>query len=717
MATTTPVLSLDDWYSQYAPLSDTQRVSVSRVSAWVSAQADRDEPGEPVPEQTAPTPDMCLTHRLASVAAQHTRAQDPDDTQNLGLLQDGVRELDELAEQVAYVQASMAELRAGLAYVQDSSSELMAQASRLLNDQNELERTHGEIMLRLSYFSVLPPATALLSSTSTNVDSPEFHSTVDRLLLALKFMASHRQYMDAPIYQLRLLNALQRAMSIVRQSFSTTGMDLVNESLMQMREMLHVRDYATGSKPLDPTSSRVSDLLYGHFEPLQAKYAKYMEDLAELAVQHEELRGTLKETQTMWCQWRVSLLRDCLSACTSSAGEPGMPLRAQLEHILISMARYSAQEKSLYVHVFPGAGADTACLEKVWALIHERVYAWLAPQWTALDVEAVADLVATVQHHRNEPWCTPLYNELVERLERSATVMYKGELASFVPSRDDMAYPAVLRDWQRTSSTRTPGTSEAALATWYAPIRTLHALLAALRPHLPPSALANWTYKAVHTCQQKVHEASNAMRAEKVGSDDGDAGDALLFQLQHLLILRAHVQQIRELVGNIDVPAAASKSASSSALWFLSGWGSTPSRPPTLSSLVEDLDTSITATTNEIGTFLGASLTLPLKIFLQQGGGTPEKAREAWTVFQQSVDANMDDMRVKLPLYVDPLEVEALIKATLLTLRTTYEAFLERWQALVAQMTSDDAAAQLSDAPTPIQLCTQLHEKLLTGRS
>lgn len=717
MAIATPALSLDDWYSQYAPLSDTQRVSVSRVSAWVSAQTDRDGPAQPVLEQSPSTPGMCLTQRLASMAAQRTSTQVSNDTHDLSILQDSVRELDQLEQQVAQVQASMAELRAGLAYVQDSSSELMAQASRLLGDQNDLERKHDDIMLRLGYFSVLPPATALLSSTSASVDTPEFRSTVDRLLLALKFMTSHRQYMDAPVYQLRLLNALQRGMSIVRQSFAAAGTDLVNESLMQMREMLHVRDYATESSPFDPSSSRVSHLLYGHFEPLQNKYAKYMEDLVGLATQHEELRGVWHDTQVLWCQWRVSLLRECLAACTNGAGKLGMPLPARLEQVLASLARYSDQEKALSARVFPGIATDAAWLEKVWATIYERARAWLVPQWTALDLEAAAELAAAAQHYRDEPWCLPLYGELVERLERSATAAYKSEVVSFVPSRDDMAYPAVLRDWQRTSASRAPGSSDAALSAWYAPVRTVHALLGALRPHLAPSALASWTYKAVYSCQHKVQEASNAMRADKVGSDDGDAGDALLFQLQHLLILRAHVQQIRACVGDVDASVAASKSASSSAFWFLGGWGSASSRPPTLPCMLEDLETAITATTNEIGTYLGASLALPLQIFLQQAGGTPDKAWQAWTVFQQSVDANVGDMRVKLPLYVDPPEVETLVKATMHTLRTTCKAFLARWQALVAQASSEEASALLSEVPTPEQLCTQLGEKLLTGAS
>ncbi|WFD17933.1 hypothetical protein MCAP1_000144 [Malassezia caprae] len=713
---TTPALSLDDWYTQYAPLSDAQRVSVSRVSAWVSAQRDRAELAQPSPEPSPSTPGMCLTQRLASMAAQRALAQDSNDTHDLVVLQDSLRELDQLGGQIAQVQGSMAELRAGLAYVQDSSSDLMAQASRLLSDQNDLERKHDDIMLRLGYFSVLPPATALLSSASTSVDTPEFRSTVDRLLLALKFMASHRQYMDAPVYQLRLLNALQRAMSIVRQSFAAAGTDLVNELLMQMREMLHVRDYATESSLLDPSSPLVSDLLYGHFEPLRDKYAKFMEDLVGLAAQHEELRGVWHDTQTLWCQWRVSLLRDCLAACTSSTGEPTMPLRARLEQVLTSLAQYSEQEKALSERVFPGTAADASWLEKVWATIYERAHAWLAPQWTALDLKAVAELAAAAQHYRIEPWCMPLYSELVERLERSATAAYKSEVVSFVPSRDDMAYPAVLRDWQRTSSSSAPGSSDAALSTWYAPVRTVHALLEALRPHLPPSALASWTYRAVQTCQQKVQEASNAMRADKVGSDDGDAGDALLFQLQHLLILQVQVQQNRACVGDMDAPVAAPRNASSSALWFLGSWGSAPSRPSTLSSLLEDLEAAITATANEIGTYLGASLALPLQIFMQQAGGTPDKAWQAWTVFQQSVDANVDDMRVKLPLYVDPQEVETLVKATLHTLRTTYEAFLARWQALVAPASSE-ASARLSDVPSPEQLCTQLGEKLLTGAS
>lgn len=717
MATTTPAWSLDDWYSQYAPLSDTQRVSVSRVSAWVSAQVDLAEPVQEEADRTPSPPAMCLTHRLASMATQEARHQHTDDTHQLGLLKESVHELNELTEQVAQVQATMAELRAGLAYVQDSSSELMAKASRLLSEQSALEHQHEEITLRLGYFSVLQPATALLSSSQTHVDTPDFRSTVDRLLLALKFMDSHRQYMDARVYQLRLLNALQRAMSIVRHSFSKAGAELINESLMQIQEMLHVRDYATENTLLDPSSSRVKDLLYDHFEPLHAKFAQYMEDLAMLAAQHDELQRIWQDLRAQWVQWRVSLLHDCLVACIASTGASTMSLCTRLEQVLSSMAQYSEQEQSLSARLFPGSASDAAWLDKVYTAMYERIYAWLAPQCTALDLEALADLAAAVQRYRDEPWCSPLYRDMRERLERSAAVVYKSKLVAFVPSHQDVAYPSVLREWHQASSSHASGTSKEAMSVWYAPVRTVHTLLEGLRPHLPPADLASWTYKAAHMGQQKVQEASNAMRAEKVGSDEGDVGDALLFQLQHLYILRTHVQQMHEMVGDVDTPVPATKSATSSALWFFGSWGASSSQSPSLSTLIQDLEATITATINDVGTFLGASLTLPLKIFLQQTGATREKAEAAWTTFQQSVDANVDDMRAKLPLYVDCQQVEAIVEATLHTLRTTYEAFLARWQAFLAEVSSEEAAARCSELPSPEQLGTQLREKLLTGPS
>lgn len=144
MAATTPALSLDDWYSQYAPLSDAQRVSVSRVSAWVSTQADRADAALQESDSAPPPRATSLTHRLASIAAQQAQALHPDDTHEMDLLQDGVRELDSLTAQVAELQASMAQLRAGLAFVQDSSSDLMGQASHYLHDQ--VCRSHSRRM-------------------------------------------------------------------------------------------------------------------------------------------------------------------------------------------------------------------------------------------------------------------------------------------------------------------------------------------------------------------------------------------------------------------------------------------------------------------------------------------------------------------------------------------------------------------------------------------
>ncbi|EPQ27023.1 uncharacterized protein PFL1_05307 [Pseudozyma flocculosa PF-1] len=124
-----------------------------------------------------------------------------------------------LLSQLESCQVNVSELRAGSAFVEDSSRDLRDEAQALLDSQLHLDVLSDDIVSRLSFFTLLPYATALLSSPDPSVvHSQEFLDLLDQLEMALVFLQQQpaSAYRDAALYRMRYAQCVTRGATLAK---------------------------------------------------------------------------------------------------------------------------------------------------------------------------------------------------------------------------------------------------------------------------------------------------------------------------------------------------------------------------------------------------------------------------------------------------------------------------------------------------------------------
>ena len=130
----------------------------------------------------------------------------PDLHVTLQRISDTTSTADHLLAQLEACQVNVSELRAGTAFVQDSSRGIREQAQSLLDSQTHLDTLAEDIASRLSFFTLLPYATNMLSSPdNTIVYTQSFLELMDQLDVALLYLHQEpaRSYRDASLYRMR----------------------------------------------------------------------------------------------------------------------------------------------------------------------------------------------------------------------------------------------------------------------------------------------------------------------------------------------------------------------------------------------------------------------------------------------------------------------------------------------------------------------------------
>lgn len=690
MASKAASLSLEEWYSDYAPLTDAQRLSVSELSAFISDNTEPLTDNTVARNDTDPEPDTTSHSSLfcwmASKALDRECTSRTNYEPMIEALRTSVKEIGALMDGVYKAQNCMSQLRAGLAYVQDSSSELMTHASTMVHEQTDLEDLHEQIMQRLQNFFVLSQTASMLSDTA-DIESPGFFDAVQQLCLALKFMDAHTQYKDAHVYRIRIENALLRAMTLVKLAFQRTGTKLVQDA------PLHKLD------AWDPSCDDVQRVMYAPFHVLHNKFHAHLETMAQQAQSSEEVRGMQQEYDRLWIQWRISLVREYFSRTMGQLQDVD-PLPQRLERAVnVAQALYAC-EKGLYLYIFPRRTPEVVSL--IMKDTGEQLARWMSTRINASStIEELVHLCTTTTKYPDSVWCEPVVQDLSVRLEKCALMQIKDKVAAFKPSANDLDYPARLSLGHQNQH-----------ATWYAPVQTVYDMLHLLHVHMSPKNLVHVTLRAIEASEVKVQEASHSMRDGKFGGDDGDASDALLFAWRHYSVLR-ELLSLAEKRCESKTPVSTGLSLAMQSVWTVASLAMASDDFDALRDMHTHLDTLVERTVQDAGTFLCASLALPLQIYERQTAKSPSKALAAWHTFQQSLDVNLELVKGKLHAYVPTNNLSTLIQATLTPLHATYNVFLTGLPQLSGNDTDDMAAAQqLHSLPQADDLRAQLAQRL-----
>ncbi|PWN48872.1 hypothetical protein IE53DRAFT_173744 [Violaceomyces palustris] len=207
--------------------------SPSSSNGIPSAEADSDQAKVPTSSSSSdlpfllPSPQAPLTSApeflswFTSLSASLSARTQSSHQKALAAVSRSAENADALLSQLEAAQVHVAELRAGAAFVEDSSKGLRNDAQALLDHYDQLESLSTQIESRLSYFTLLPYATSLLSSPDPNLAyQPAFLPLLDHLETSLAFLRSSPadSYKDAALYRMRYAQCVTRACSLAKIS-------------------------------------------------------------------------------------------------------------------------------------------------------------------------------------------------------------------------------------------------------------------------------------------------------------------------------------------------------------------------------------------------------------------------------------------------------------------------------------------------------------------
>ncbi|GAC75320.1 hypothetical protein PANT_15d00017 [Moesziomyces antarcticus T-34] len=598
-APTTRPLQLDQWSNTKAPLSSSQRASVNRLAEWLhrnssdykqsqsqSQQQQQQQASSSNVETSTPSADVNETPLLPSTASEPIAL--PDASAPLASAQsflawytqlsDSVSSsthsshihalthiahttstADSLLAQLDACQINVAELRAGSAFVHDSSRGIREQAQALLDSQTHLDTLAEDIASRLSFFTLLPYATNMLSSPDANiVYSSAFLELMDQLEMALLFLNQQpaRTYRDAQLYRMRYAQCVTRAATLAKMAVVRDIKAHAEHTAQRLKQLASSRAHATSDTdvkgkareitqpPQSVISQETSQILFADAEQMVKKLRPLIFELAKRAASTAdapaastaaEFESLLQECRAAWYQTRRPLLS------TDQPARHDAELAAYLGELTEAVASRLrprlAKEHDLVVL------ADTASVVSDAIHMDEADAAW------ARSMQALVD-------------------EVQSRLSARAHQVVVSDIAQFTPNADEgeldfperiLAYRSSARagaGHQRGKSGA--GLLDAALAasrastssaahdkvalftmppalasTYYTPVRTLLEVLFHLQARVAARAFRRIASAAIDACLLSIAKGAAAL-----GKRGGEKEDAWLFELRQCEILR-----------------------------------------------------------------------------------------------------------------------------------------------------------------------------------
>ncbi|SPO29143.1 related to conserved oligomeric Golgi complex component 3 [Ustilago trichophora] len=304
-------LQLDQWANTKAPLTSSQRASVNRLAEWLhrnssdfkqQQQQQQQQSTQPTSSQQAASANTTAIEDGAQNALEtadskngqpSTSSSDPialpdagaplvsaqsflawytqlsdsvtssTQTSHLQALQrisDTTSTADILLAQLEACQVNVSELRAGTAFVQDSSRGIREQAQALLDSQTHLDTLAEDVASRLSFFTLLPYATNMLSSPDSSiVYSQAFLELMDQLEMALLFLQQEPagSYRDAALYRMRYSQCVTRAATLAKMAVVRDIKSEAERTAERVRQLESNRNAADGKTAVTPPTSDV----------------------------------------------------------------------------------------------------------------------------------------------------------------------------------------------------------------------------------------------------------------------------------------------------------------------------------------------------------------------------------------------------------------------------------------------------------------------------
>ncbi|GAA5949410.1 hypothetical protein JCM3765_003400 [Sporobolomyces pararoseus] len=129
----------------------------------------------------------------------------------------------------------LSEMEANYQYVEENSSSLQSACQEMLLEQKHLYTITEQIGQRLEYFRELESSTKMLNLPGEElVLKEDFLNMIDRLDICLDYLKANRDFRDSEIYLIRFQQCLTRSMTLIKMYFVSTIRKLSLETLEKL---------------------------------------------------------------------------------------------------------------------------------------------------------------------------------------------------------------------------------------------------------------------------------------------------------------------------------------------------------------------------------------------------------------------------------------------------------------------------------------------------
>ncbi|XP_057864087.2 conserved oligomeric Golgi complex subunit 3 isoform X1 [Cryptomeria japonica] len=447
---------------------------------------------------------------------------------------------DQILHQVDSTLTQFDDLQAQHQAVATKTKTLHDACERLVLEKEKLVEFAEALRSKLNYFDELETIATQFYSPNMSVGSGHFLPLLKRLDECISYVANNPQYAESGIYLVKFRQLQSRALGMVRSHVLSVLKNAASQVQVAIRENV--------SRKNAISEGAETSVLYVRFKAAANEMKPVMEEI-ETRSSRKEYAQILADCHTLYCEQRLSLVKGIVHQRITEYAKKE-PLSSLTRSGCAYLMQVCQLEHQLFDHFFPSSSAETSSLAPLMDPLCTLLYDTLRPKLIhEADLDLLCELVDILKSEvleeqlvrRGEsvaglrPTVLRILADVHERLTFRAQTHVRDEIANYLPSAEDLDYPAKLERAVESTPENEVADNLDAFETLYAPLEKTLSCLSKLYRCLDPTIFTGLAQDFVGVCSMSIQRASKVIE-RKASQMDGQ-----LFLIKHLLILREQI--------------------------------------------------------------------------------------------------------------------------------------------------------------------------------
>nr|PNR40884.1 hypothetical protein PHYPA_018287 [Physcomitrium patens] len=447
---------------------------------------------------------------------------------------------------LAHLDGSLArfdDLQAHHQAVATKTKSLHEVCERLVVEKERLIEFADALRTKLNYFDELENISTQFHAPTTSVGSGHCLPLLKRLDECISYVENNPQYTDSSVYLVKFKRLQIVALEMIRAYV----LNVLRNASSLVQASVKENSTQDGSGRIAIAEGAETLVLYVRFKAAANDLKTLIPEIEKRASQNR-YSEFLTSLTSLYCEQRLAVAQGVISSRIAEYAK-----RERLPSLTRSGFAYLSQvcqsEHQLFEHFFPMSSSDPLNLTPLLDPLCTTLYDTLRARFIhEANLDLLFELVDILKgevlddklERRREtvaglrPTILKTLADMQERLTFRAQTYMRDVIANYIPSADDLDYPARL-ERLATAAVGSEEEGRDSYLTWYPPLGKTLSCLSKLYRCLEPPTFTSLAQDAINMCSTSIQRSSKLIerRASQM--------DAQLFLIKHLLTLREQI--------------------------------------------------------------------------------------------------------------------------------------------------------------------------------